>query len=96
GRLIIGVDDDQNILGLENDYSTLTGSDRDAFQRHLRSLISSEWSAEYAAAKVAVRFEEVQGQDVCVVDVDRGTKPLFVNATTKSGVKTEKFYVRSG
>ena len=96
GRLIIGVDDDQNIVGLENDYSTLTGSDRDAFQRHLRSLISSEWGAEYAAAKVAIRFEEVQGLDICVVDVDRGTKPLFVNVTNKSGVKTEKFYVRSG
>src|SRR5690606_28338891 len=40
GRLIIGVDDDQNVLGLENDYSTLSGNDRDAFQRHLRSLVS--------------------------------------------------------
>jgi len=96
GRLIIGVDDDQNILGLENDYSTLTGNDRDAFQRHLRSLITSEWGAEYAAAKVAVRFEAVQSQDVCVIDVDRGTKPLFVKTTNKSGIKTEKFYVRSG
>jgi hypothetical protein len=43
-----------------------------------------------------VRFEQVQSQDVCVVDVDRGTKPLFVNTTNKSGIKTEKFYVRSG
>lgn len=96
GRLIIGVDDDQNILGLENDYSTLSGNDRDAFQRHLRALISSEWGAEYAASKVTVGFQEVQGLDVCIVDVDRGTKPLFVNATNKNGVKVEKFYVRSG
>jgi hypothetical protein len=65
-------------------------------QRHLRALISSEWGAEYAASKVTVGFQEVQGLDVCIVDVDHGTKPLFVNATNKSGVKVEKFYIRSG
>jgi hypothetical protein len=59
-------------------------------------LISSEWGAEYAASKVIVGFQEVQGLDICIVDVDRGTKPLFVNATNKNGVKVEKFYVRSG
>ncbi|RWP54408.1 MAG: DUF262 domain-containing protein [Mesorhizobium sp.] len=96
GRLIIGVNDDQKVLGLENDYSTLSGADRDAFERHLRSLISSEWGVEYVAAKVAVSFEQVQGLDVCIVDVVRGTKPLFVNTTNKNGVKAERFFVRSG
>jgi len=96
GRLIIGVDDDQNILGLENDYSTLDGNDRDGFQLHLRNLIKAEWGAEYAAANVSVTFHGIDGRDICIVDVTRGTKPLFVKIPDKHGTKQERFFVRSG
>jgi hypothetical protein len=96
GRLIIGVDDDQNVLGLDNDYSTLNGNDRDAFQLHLRNLVSSEWGPEYAAACLTIGFHDLQGLDICTVNVKRGTKPLFVKVADKTGAKTERFFVRSG
>jgi hypothetical protein len=96
GRLIIGVDDDQNVLGLENDYSTLKRSDRDAFQLHLRGLISSEWGLEYAAASICVNFHQIGERDICVVDVSRGVKPLFLKMVEKQGAKVERFFVRSG
>jgi uncharacterized protein with ParB-like and HNH nuclease domain len=58
GKLIIGVDDDQNVLGLEGDYSTLNdGSDKDAFEIHLRNLINQQWNVEYAASNLTVSFE---------------------------------------
>lgn len=96
GRLLIGIDDDNNILGLENDYSTLDGNDRDGFQLHLRNLIKAEWGAGYTAANVSVTFHEIDGRDVCVVDVTRGTRPLFVKTPDKHGAKQERFFVRSG
>jgi predicted HTH transcriptional regulator len=96
GKLIIGVDDDRNVLGLENDYATLKGGDRDAFEIHLHSLISAEFGIEYAAANVKITFCEVAGQDVCLVDIACGSKPLFVEMADKSGAKEKKFFVRSG
>ena len=51
GKLIVGVDDDQKVLGLEGDYSTLQdGSDKDAFEIHLRNLINEQWGVEFAGA----------------------------------------------
>ncbi len=96
GKLIIGVNDEQNLLGLENDYSTLKGNDRDIFELHLRGLIKSEWGAEFSAANIDITFQEISEQDICVVDVKRGIKPLFVVMIDKNGIKTEKFFVRSG
>ena len=96
GKLILGVDDDRNILGLENDYSTLKGNSRDAFELHLRNLIATEWSIDYSAANISVTFYDVGGQDVCMIDIRKGSKPLFVKIAEKSGAKVEKFYARSG
>jgi hypothetical protein len=95
-RLIVGVDDDRNVLGLENDYSTLKGNSRDAFELHLRNLIATEWGVEYGAASIRVTFHETAGQDVCLVDIRKGTKPLFVKMADKSGAKVERFFTRSG
>lgn len=96
GTLVIGVDDDGNILGLENDLSTLRGEDLDAFELHLRNLLNTEFGIEYTAVNVRIRFHEVSNQFVCSVEIAEGTKPLFVKMTGKSGVKSERFFVRSG
>lgn len=96
GTLIIGVDDDGNILGLENDFSTLKGDDADAFERHLRNLVNSEFGVEYAASHVCIRFHDISDQTVCTVDVSKGSTPLFVQSADKGGQKSEKFFVRAG
>ena len=90
------MDDERNVVGLENDYSTLKGNSRDAFELHLRALISTEWSIDYSSANISVKFYDVGGQDVCMIDIRKGSKPLFVKTTEKSGAKAEKFYARSG
>jgi hypothetical protein len=96
GTLIIGVDDDRNILGLDNDLSTLKGDDADAYELHLRNLVKSEFGIDFAASNVRIRFHEVECEMICSVEVSRGTSPLFVQVTDKHGAKSEKFFVRSG
>lgn len=96
GTLIIGVDDDRNILGLENDLSTLKGDDADAYELHLRNLVKSEFGIDFAASNVRIRFHDVEGELICSVEVSRGTSPLFVKVADKHGAKSEKFFVRSG
>ena len=97
GRLIIGVDDGQNVLGLEGDYSTLRdGSDKDAFEVHLRNLINQQWGVEFAGGNVTIVFEKIGEQEICVLDVDRGMAPIFLRTKNRHGAHLEKFYVRSG
>jgi hypothetical protein len=96
GTLVIGVDDDGNVLGLENDLSTLKGDDADAYELHLRNILNSEFGIEYAAANVKIRFHELVGEMICTVEVSKGAAPLFVQVTDKNGAKSEKFFVRSG
>ena len=97
GQIIIGVDDYQNVIGLEGDYSTLRdGGSRDSFERHLRNLIHQEWGVEFASSNLAISFEEIAADDICVIDVNRGSSPLFFTARDKNGNQIEKFYVRSG
>ena len=87
GRLIIGVDDQQNVLGLEGDYSTRRdGGGRDSFELHLRNLIQQQWGIEFSS-KIKITFEQVYGEEVCLVDVDRGNVPLYLKTKDKNGVK---------
>ncbi len=96
GILIIGVDDEHNVLGLEGDYSTLKdGGGRDTFERHLRSLVIKQWGVEFSA-NLKISFEEVSGEDICVIDVKRGRDPLYLITNDKNGTQVERFYVRSG
>jgi hypothetical protein len=96
GTLIIGVGDDGNVLGLDNDISTLKGDGADAYELHLRNLINSEFGVEYSASNVKIRFHHVEGEMVCAVEVRKGKSPLFVEIADKNGVKSEKFFVRTG
>lgn len=95
GTLLIGVDDDGNVLGLEPDYGELRG-DKDEFELHLRDLMNNELGKTYTAANVKVSFPEQNGNEICKIDVQKGLQPIFLNVTDKNGVKSEKFYVRSG
>ena len=95
GVLIIGVDDDGNALGLENDYLSLLG-DRDRFERHLLTLVSNEFTTGYASSNLSVKFHIVDDNEICEIDVKRGDGPLFNNVKDRGGQKVEKFYIRRG
>lgn len=97
GTLMIGVKDDGEILGLEHDYISLDGGDRDKFERHLRGILSNHLGASYVAGKVRVRFQ-VDGDEleVCQVEVLPAQQPIIVTLKDKGGQSVEKFFVRSG
>jgi hypothetical protein len=96
GRLIIGINDVGEIIGLDNDYQTLQGNDRDHFELHFRNLVNSAYGIDFATNNLAVNFPVVSGKDLCVVDIKKGKKPLYTKITDKKGFKVEKLYVRSG
>ncbi len=97
GTLLIGVDDDGNILGLERDYLSLgDGADRDKFELHVRNLLNQHFGTAFVASKIRILFHEVGDKEVCQVDVSKANDPMVLRLKDKNGQPTEKFYVRSG
>ena len=95
GTLLIGVDDEGKVLGLDNDYSAIDG-DRDRFELHLRQLLSNHFGKSFVASKVKTGFSVISDLDICQVDVERASEPLVVKLKDKNGQTQEHLYVRSG
>ncbi len=96
GTLIMGVDDDLNIIGLENDYKTLNSGNKDQFEIHLRNLVNTAYGKEFATNYLEILFPEVDDTEICLVNITKGIRPLYTEVSDKNGVKNKKFYVRSG
>jgi predicted HTH transcriptional regulator len=77
GTLLIGVDDDKVVLGLDQDLKLLGGS-LDHFGQLLNSLVADNIGARYARL-IRLHAEGVNGKQVCVVDVDKAPEPAFVD-----------------
>jgi predicted HTH transcriptional regulator len=91
GTLIIGVNDDGKVVGLENDYRALPKKNRDGFENHLSMLIKTMIGLSFSKY-IGVKFDNINDKDICVVTVREGHKPAYLI----SGDKKEDFYVRVG
>lgn len=95
GTLLIGVNDDGETLGLENDYQSLRG-DTDSFERHLLNITDAAYGSAYSTSHIAITFPQVSDGEICMVEVSRGDSALYTTITDKNGLKAEKFFVRRG
>jgi type I restriction enzyme R subunit len=90
GQLIIGVEDNGNVLGLENDYQTLQNGNRDKFETHVVQLIKASLGIEFVQY-VRFLFDKIEGKDVCLVTAIKSPKPVYVKYQDK-----EEFFARTG
>lgn len=90
GTLIVGVDDNGSLFGLQKDFSTLQHKSEDGFQQLLMSLVSEHLGADYARL-VKVNFEKIEEETVCAIDVDKASGPVFTKTP-----KGNEFFVRTG
>ena len=93
GTLLLGVDDDGTVRGLEEDLAMAPGHNRDGLQLWLRSMLA-ERLGRAVTADVAVAFENTGGGTVCRVDVAPADRPVFVGST--GGARTADFHLRVG
>ena len=96
GKLLIGVADNGEVIGLQDDYNTLKKANKDHFELHLRNLINNAFGKDFAATNVSINFPIIDENEICEIDIKAGTKPLFLEVVDKNGQKQKKFYVRSG
>jgi len=91
GTLLIGVNDDHEAIGLDNDYKlTKKGNrdPRDSFENWLTDLFDRS-IGKPALANVSISFDDVRGHDVCRIEVKPSRQPVYAH-----GKQTMDFYVR--
>ena len=92
GTLLIGVTDDGRAVGLREDYQLVKKADRDGYELWLRDLFMTTLGAP-AAGAVHISFEQVDGHDVCLVQVPPAPRPVFVRTPKQ---RSSEFAVRVG
>lgn len=90
GVLLIGVEDNGNIFGLEKDLSLLSKKNLDQFEQTIVNLICDRIGASFSQL-VKIRFENIEGKDICAVDVRKSAKRAFMKGKEKL-----EFYIRAG
>lgn len=96
GTLIIGVDDSGQILGLERDYASMEGGDRDKFELHLQNLLKQSFGVSFASSRIKVKFPSIEGHDVCQIEILPANQLVTLKMTDKNGQVVERIFVRTG
>lgn len=76
GNLLIGVEDDGTIAGIDADVATLKHSNRDGFERLVMDA-AREHLGGNACALIHCRYHEAAGQTVCRVIVEKSLEPIY-------------------
>jgi hypothetical protein len=90
GTLIIGVNDEGNVLGLEKDYASFKKKNCDGFELHLMGLISQKLG-KAICHYIHPEFHRIDELDVCKLDVDASPQAVYVDED-----KGVAFYIRTG
>jgi len=89
GMLFIGVDDDGNILGLQNDYQVMQKGNADGFMLVMTNLINKHFGKN-AHRLIHSNVVTINNKQVCIVEMGKSEQPVFL----KKGEK-ENFYIRA-
>lgn len=89
GVMLIGVDNDKRILGLDKDLSQLEGN-LDSFELHFTNTIN-KYLGKISRPYLNVEFEKVDGKDIALIVVKKSPRPVYIKYEDKT-----EFYIRSG
>lgn len=76
GSLVIGVNDDGEILGLDRDFATLRDNSRDKFELTLRDAISNHLGP-YIDPLIDISFADVEGNIVAIASCKPHDTPVY-------------------
>jgi CBS domain-containing protein len=90
GTLLIGLTDDNRVVGIDDDYPLIKGGNRDGFQNYVITQVSNN-IGNYYLQYVSLTFHNLLGKDLCQVDVTPSDRPAYLNNKGK-----QDFIVRTG
>lgn len=90
GILLIGIDDEGKILGLEKDYQSFKKKNRDSFELKIYQLISTLIGIEFSSL-ADIDFNKIEEKELCILRIKAAKTPAYVKEDNKTA-----FYVRIG
>ena len=90
GSVLVGVDDDGSILGLEADFAAMKKPNADGFELIFNNAFNRMLGVEFRQW-VQLDFPEIEGQTICVIRVQPAPRPVYYNHQGR-----EDFYIRAG
>ncbi|MYI28818.1 MAG: DUF3387 domain-containing protein, partial [Acidimicrobiales bacterium] len=77
GTLLIGVTDDGEPVGLDNDYALVRPPNADGLVNWLDTLFENSLG-HVGAHRLAIRMDQVNGHDICRIDIPASHRPIWV------------------
>ena len=100
GTLLIGVEDNKNILGLDADFNSFTQKKdkKDQFLLHLDNRLTDIFSSSWVAL-IDISLDIYGGKEICSIKVKKSSKPYYYSVGSKNERKkgksiTSRFYIR--
>ncbi len=90
GILIIGIDNDGDVLGLHNDYWSLKRRNKEGFHQRIIWLVSSRLGKD-VSTKIHATFHLLGTNEICSLYVEPANRPVYISVG-----KETMFYLRSG
>ena len=90
GRLLIGVGDNHEILGLSHDYQGFR-KERDEYMQFIVNRVCNHIGEVECTRFVSVEFYKIDNEDICLLDVRRSDREVWF----REGGKEESLYVRT-
>lgn len=92
GKLLIGVKDNGQILGLTKDYPTLKRKNRDGFKLKLVEIINKFIGKEFNRVSIIkFNFPIIDKKEICVVEVKKNNKEVYL----KKAKNKEVLFIRT-
>jgi hypothetical protein len=93
GNLVIGMNDEKQVLGLEPDYSTLNERpNRDGFEQKLQQVLFAAIGERCCARWLKISFCSLQGKDLCLVKINPASEAIY----SREKDSQDTLYVRIG
>lgn len=89
GTLLIGVDDERNIIGIENDIKSIKKKNRDGYSLFLSNLISDNIGRRFNSY-INIDFPNIDGKYVCSLVVKKSDSAAFFKDSNHN-----KFFIRT-
>ena len=92
GILLIGINDDGTISGIESDYGAFVdGKEYDKWLQHLKNLIRDHLHIE-SIAHIQAKAFSVENKTVSWIDVQKASGPVFMDYVQKGNNRTDFFF----
>tara|TARA_R110000744_G_scaffold378520_1_gene494772 strand:+ start:1092 stop:1892 length:801 start_codon:yes stop_codon:yes gene_type:complete len=90
GKLILGVKDNKDIIGLQKDINTLKHKNLDGYERKIYDIVTTYIGAEFSSL-CQVYFYKIKDEFIGIIHINTSKEPVYVSVSNKT-----TFYLRTG